>query len=140
MDKIRDGLYVGNLQDAAGVSDTDRDIRSFDHVITLAERPTDATTEQYAISNFEDDGGLFEDAVDSIRQYMRNDEDVFAHCTVGVSRSGAVVATAIAAEEDWSFDDALAEIKDKVPGVSPHPSLEEQAREYLGEETSDGFF
>lgn len=137
MEKIRDGLYVGNLQDAAGVSDAERDIRTFDHVITLADRETDATTEQYALSNWEDNDGLFDEAVDSIREHMQNNDDVFAHCTVGVSRSGAVVATAIAAEEDRSFDDALEEIKEKVPGVSPHPSLEDQAREYLGEEPAD---
>lgn len=136
MEQIRDGLYVGDLQDAAGLSDTDRNIQSFDHVITLSDRVTDATTEHYALSNWGDNDGLFEEAVDSIREYLRDGDEIFTHCTVGVSRSGAVVATAVAAEENREFDAVLEEIEEAMPQVSPHPALVTQARDYLGEETT----
>jgi len=73
----------------------------------------------------------FEAAVDTARALYRRDGSVLVHCKAGISRSTAVVATTIAAEEGRSFRAALDAVHEVRPHAMPHPALHEQAVLYL---------
>nr|WP_245757975.1 dual specificity protein phosphatase family protein [Halobiforma haloterrestris] len=53
------------------------------------------------------------------------------HCKAGISRSSTLVATAIAAEEDRRFREALRIVQEARPFAMPNPALHELAVVYL---------
>jgi len=56
---------------------------------------------------------------------------VLVNCKAGVSRSTAVLATAVAAERDGSFRDGLRTVEAAHPEAVPHPALVEAGVVYL---------
>lgn len=75
----------------------------------------------------------FDDAVDAARRGLVGDDPVIVHCRAAVSRSTAVLATALAAESDRSLAATFGDIRDARPEADPRPPLRWHARHYLGE-------
>lgn len=75
----------------------------------------------------------FSKAVNSIRNKIQSDENVFVHCAMGQSRSVSILATAITAEsENEIFEDVLEKLM-TIRGINsePSPSLQSKAKIYL---------
>jgi len=102
--------------------------RSFAFVLSLTETAQPATTHHRPFADARDhDDAAFRAAVDDARTLLERDGDVLVHCKAGVSRSAAVLATAIAATDHRSFHDALDLVRSARPVATPHPALVESA-------------
>jgi len=103
-----------------------------EYVVSVNGTATAATTDHYPLKDqYVNDHQQFSHAVAATRNRMRSDGTVLVNCSVGVSRSATVIATAIAAEDGLSFDAAVAEIRDHRPRANPHPKLQLNAYAYL---------
>jgi len=101
-------------------------------IVTVNETATTATTDHYPLTDEQvNDHQQFSAAVSTTRAHIRNEGTVLVNCSVGVSRSATVIATAIAAEDGLSFDAAVAEIRGHRPRANPHPKLQLNAYAYL---------
>ena len=93
-----------------------------EYVVTVNQNATWATTDHHPLKDgFINDQEEFADAVATTRDSIRADGTVIVNCSAGISRSTTVIATAIAAEDDLSFEAAVDEIKDTRPRAQPHP-------------------
>ncbi len=107
------------------------------YVISVNETSTAATTDHHPLKDEHvNNHEQFSKAVATTRSRMRREGTVLVNCSVGVSRSATVIATAIAAEEGLSFDAAVAAIRDRRPRAQPHPKLQCNAYAYLVAEES----
>ncbi|MFC6736501.1 phosphatase, partial [Halolamina salina] len=98
------GLHLGNRHAA----DPDRHDRRFDAVVSVSTDAYPLTTHHHPLTDGEgNDWTAFAAAVDAVRRLSRTG-DVLVNCKAGVSRSAAVLATAVAAERGASFRDGLA--------------------------------
>jgi protein-tyrosine phosphatase len=123
-------LCLGNVH--AGDADPGE---QFEHVVSLTTDPRPATTHHRPVVDGDDvEWSRFADAVETTRRLHRADGSVLVHCTVGVSRSSAVIASALAVAEGRRFRDALSEVQAARPIAMPHPALHEQAVVYLAVE------
>jgi hypothetical protein len=105
---------------------------SFPFVLSLTEDARPATTHhQPFVDGRDHDLAAFHAAVDDARALFARDGDVLVHCKAGISRSAAVLATAIAAESGQSVRDALELVRCARPVATPHPALVESAVTYL---------
>jgi hypothetical protein len=121
-------IYLGNVHAADG----DRHDRSFDRVVSVNSEPGSLTTHHRPLSDDdENEWAAFAAAVDAARRAYRAKGAALVNCTAGVSRSSAVLATAVAAEEARTFLDALDEILETRPTATPHPGLQFQGVVYL---------
>jgi len=103
-----------------------------EYIVTLNKTATTATTDHYPLIDEQvNDHQQFSAAVRTTRAHIRNEGTVLVNCSVGVSRSATVIATAIAAEDELSFDTAVAEIRGHRPRANPHPKLQLNAYAYL---------
>ena len=103
-----------------------------EYVVTVNETATAATTDHYPLKDEHiNDHQKFSAAVGETRAHVRSEGTVLVNCSVGVSRSATVIATAIAAEDGLSFDAAVAEIRNHRPRANPHPKLQLNAYTYL---------
>ena len=122
------GLYLGNRHAA----DDDRHDRSFAAVVSVSSDPYALTTHHHPLTDGEgNDWGVFVAAVDAVRRLSRGDGEVLVNCKAGVSRSTAVLATAVAAERGASFRDGLAVVERARAQAVPHPALVELGVVYL---------
>jgi predicted protein tyrosine phosphatase len=122
------GAWLGNVHAA---TERAHDL-SFAAVLSLTEDAQPTTTHHHAFADARDhDDSAFRAAVDDARTLLASDDDVLVHCKAGVSRSTAVLATAIAATDDRSFRDALNDVQAARPVATPHPALVESAVTYL---------
>ncbi|WP_323675125.1 dual specificity protein phosphatase family protein [Halorubellus sp. PRR65] len=120
--------WLGNVH-AADPSQHDE---SFAHVLSLTRDVQPATTRHRPFADdLDHDPVAFRTAVDDARRLLAADGDVLVHCKAGVSRSAAVLATALAADEDHSFRDALGVVQRARPVATPNPALVESAVAYL---------
>lgn len=121
-------VYIGNEHAA----DTAYHDRSFEFVLSATADPRPSTTHHHSL---EDGPGnewtAFAAAVDDARTLLVRDGTTLVHCRAGISRSTTLLATAIAAEEERSFRDALDEVQTARPPAMPHPALFENAIVYL---------
>jgi atypical dual specificity phosphatase len=121
------GLYLGNRHAA----DPDRHERRFDAVVSVSTDASPLTTHHHPLT---DGGGndwaAFAAAVDAVRRLSRTG-DVLVNCKAGVSRSTAVLATAVAAERGASFRGGLRTVEAARPEAVPHPALVELGVVYL---------
>jgi len=109
----------------------------FEHVVTLSSSRQPLTTEFIPLSessklSYEQ----FSEAVETVRECFRSGARTLVHCEVGISRSAAVIATALACEDETSFEQALAEIKQYRQRASPRRPLRESAKRYMQNEQS----
>ena len=103
-----------------------------EYIITVNETATAATTDHYPLKDEHvNDHQKFSAAVGTTRAHIRSEKTVLVNCSVGLSRSSTVIATAIAAEDELSFDAAVAEIRDHRLRANPHPKLQLNAYAYL---------
>jgi len=103
-----------------------------DHVISVNGTATTVTTDHHPLKDEQvNDNQKFSNAVAATRNRIRTEGTVLVNCSVGVSRSATVIATAIAAEEGLSFDVTVAEIRETRPRARPHPKLKLNAYAYL---------
>lgn len=128
---VSENLYLGDRFDAED-RDALRD-RSIDHVVSLNHDPFPCTDTHHPLSDGANPQSEFDRAVDIVREQYGEADGVLVHCAAGVSRSVAVVASVLAAEEGLSFREALEAIEEEKPNVSPAPELREQAANYLDE-------
>ena len=113
-------LFIGNRHAADSIADG----RSFETVVSLTAEKYPCTTHHHPLVDgpaHEWDG--FKTVVETVRRRSRLDEDVLVHCNAGVSRSTAVLATAIAAETERSFRASLTTIQRARQSAVPHPSF-----------------
>ena len=121
-------LFLGN----EFAADPARHDRSFEFVLsaTTDERPL--TTHHHPLDDGPgNDWSTFEAAVDTARALYRREGSLLIHCKAGISRSSALVATTIAAEENRRLDDAFAIVHEARPHAVSHPALHESAVIYL---------
>jgi hypothetical protein len=120
--------WLGNVHAASERARTG----SFPFVLSLTEDAQPATTHHHPfVDGRGHDLAAFHAAVDDAGALFARDGDVLVHCKAGVSRSAAVLATAIAAESGQSFRDALDLVRSARPVATPHPALVESAVTYL---------
>lgn len=131
MDQVTPSVYLGSMADMNPTRESEVDPDEFVHVISLGQNTTAFTTEQYDVTNDTSDPESFYDAVDAVRKRIGGDELTFVHCTVGVSRGVATTSTALAAERDIPFDEALETISENKENAAPHPDVQSLAENYL---------
>lgn len=103
-----------------------------EYVVSVNGTATDVTTDHHPLKDGHvNDHEQFTKAISATRNRIRTTETVLVNCSVGVSRSPTVIATAIAAEDELSFDAAITEIEDHRPEARPHPKLQLNAYAYL---------
>lgn len=120
--------WLGNVHAA----DPRRRDRSFAHVLSLTRDRQPATTHHHPFADDRDhDAAAFRAAVDDARRLLAADGDLLVHCKAGVSRSAAVLATALAATDGRPFRDALDDVQRVRPVATPNPALVESAVTYL---------
>jgi protein-tyrosine phosphatase len=77
------------------------------------------------------DQSAFTAAVETTRTHSQDDESQLVHCAAGISRSATVIATALAAEEDWTFNASADFVQAHRQCARPHPKLRVNALSYL---------
>jgi atypical dual specificity phosphatase len=103
-----------------------------EYVVSVNRTATKATTDHCPLKDGQvNDQQQFTNAVTATRNHIRHEGTVLVNCSVGVSRSATVIATAIAAEDELSFNAAVAEIRERRPRARPHPRLQLNAYAYL---------
>lgn len=127
-------LYLGSARAASeGVVDCE-----FDHVISVSSYSQPRTTKFVPLV---DGPGVeysgFKEAVEAAREGYQQGDLTLVHCEVGISRSAAVLATVLAAEEGMTFEEAIKEIRKYRSRASPQRPLRESAEQYLQEESSE---
>lgn len=90
----------------------------------------------------EENGGdhsyeFFAETVDCVRKQVQSERTTLVHCHLGISRSGAVTATTLAAEHDLVFSEALAIVRDARSKVDPKDDLRAHGRMYLSRQTAE---
>ncbi|WP_232701734.1 protein-tyrosine phosphatase family protein [Halobacterium wangiae] len=121
-------LFLGN----ALAADPACHDRSFDVVLSATGDEHPLTTHHCPLADGPgNDWAAFEAAADAACDLHGRDGSTLIHCEAGISRSSTLAATAIAAEEDRTFVDALHSVQDARPHAVPHPALHELAVVYL---------
>lgn len=121
-------LYLGNVH-AADPTGHDRE---FAYVLSATAEPQPLTTHHHPlVDGSGTDWPAFRSAVDRCRSLYRQDGSTLVHCAAGISRSSALLATTIAAEEQRTFREALAVVQNARPFAMPHPALHELGVVYL---------
>ena len=131
MDEVAPGLWVSDA-DAATRAD------GVDTVVSLLHEPPSAgypegvaVIDHPLVDGPRCDAADFANAVEAVRAARRRDETVLAHCSAGTSRSVAVAATAIAADEVVELGEALVRVREARGAADPHPALLSLAQAYL---------
>lgn len=120
-------LFLGN-ESAADCAYHDQ---TFEYVLSATHTEYPLTTHHCPLTDGPNEWTAFETAVDTARTLVRREGGVLIHCKAGISRSSTLIATALAAEEERQFSDALAAVQDARPHAGPHPKLHELAVVYL---------
>lgn len=121
-------LYLGNYLAAR----PDAHDHEFGHVLSASTDPQPSTTHHHPLADGPgNEWSRFAAAVDATRDLYRSDGALLVHCTAGISRSTALVATTLAAEEGHPLRDAIGIVQDARPPAVPHPALHELAVVYL---------
>lgn len=139
MDKVNDLLYIGDVDDYSDKAKFEREeIKAF---VNVSGRSFQSRVHYELAVNHDythiplDDGvnpfRIFNRAVDAVREHLSDERKVFVNCAMGVSRSVAVSATALAVDKDLSFEEALKEIEDARPIANPKQELRGYGRKYI---------
>ena len=107
-------------------------------MVSLTRERQPATTHHHPFADDRDhDTAALRAAVDTTRALLDTDDSVLVHCKAGVSRSAAVLATAVAASDGQSLGDALDVVQRARPVATPHPALVLTAVTYLAATNDD---
>jgi protein-tyrosine phosphatase len=134
MEQVSESLYISGI-DAAGESE-----KLINNGITTVVKLTHAepdgsypdsimVAEHPLIDGPQCEFESFRDAVDELVRLLAAEETILVHCSAGSSRSGAVVAAAVARSEDIDVTTALTEIQQQKTDVDPHSALLRHAQE-----------
>jgi protein-tyrosine phosphatase len=123
--KIKDGLWVGDIQDARNLE------RDFDRVFTLSKEETENTTDYYPLVDGENDHNDYENAVYGVFDAYALGYRCFVHCDAGVSRSPSVIAAAIALDEEKSYEKALIDVRSTYKIANPNRFLNEHGENVI---------
>jgi protein-tyrosine phosphatase len=138
MDQITTDLWISDAPSIRNLPDDHR----FETVLTLGyfdrlgyecPQPSD-TGDKFVFPDSPDhEYADFAAAVDYLRDRLNNPADcpVLVHCQAGVSRSGAVCATAVAVERSISFADGYKIVQDARDKVDPILALRQSAQRYI---------
>jgi len=140
MDFVTDQLAIS---DAQAVRRLDPEHHEFDEIVTLGyldcfgyERPAASTTgDRFVFQDGEHEYDTFEAAVEYVVTALADGDTVLVHCQAGVSRSAAVVSTALATVCDIALREAFRRVRAVRTTVNPHPKLQDSMERY----TSDRF-
>ena len=142
MRRVADGLWLGDVQDA-GRPDELR-ARGVTRIVSLIDAELDEpypetvrVTRHPLTDGQAAEWAPFAAATDTVRGALDADESVLCHCSAGISRSGAVVAAALAVRHDESFDAGLERVVAAKPNVNPHPALRALGERYVAERDSN---
>ncbi|WP_435359372.1 phosphatase [Haloarchaeobius sp. DFWS5] len=117
-------VFIGNVHATTA--------RSFDAVLSLTEKRQPETTHYHPlVDGPETDWPEFAAAVDETRAFLAEAGSLLVHCKAGVSRSAAVLATALAVEQEEPFLAGLDRVQAARPVAVPHPALHELGVVYL---------
>lgn len=131
MKRIVEDLYISDQYDAE--NDVLLDEHGIDLVVTLCSYRNPSTDIHHPLVDGEDSQPQFDHAVELIDVARDGRTTVLVHCTAGISRSVAVVATVLATTEGLEFDDALERIERVHERADPEPGLRTHAERYLGD-------
>jgi protein-tyrosine phosphatase len=131
MQKIRSGLFIGDIWDAASPESYRRN--GIDTVVKLSyEDPEDGYSVGVEVRDFEMMDGPrnsyddLESAVEVAVESVREGRQVFVHCSAGASRSVGVCAAASALLDDTRFVDGLEKVRE-ARSVGIHDAVRENA-------------
>jgi dual specificity phosphatase 12 len=142
MKEVREGLYIGNYEDAGMVKSAE--IPPVSHVLSLvgsasaspsdsnwsAEKfPNVAKLQRLVVPLQDVDAQNLLDSLESCWEFIekgRHRGGVLVHCVAGVSRSAAVVTAYLMHKEHLSAADALTSLRKSSPGVCPNYGFMEQ--------------
>jgi len=129
MKKVRDGVYIGDIQDGQrNVDNTELTILT---VCPVFEKHELRNSHYIPLQDGENEQTEFNTAVRKMINLIRHNRPVLVHCNMGVSRSATILATALSRIESISFDKALQEIEQHKPNVNPSQELRVHAQNYL---------
>lgn len=121
-------LYLGNKFAA----EADQRTPQFEFVLSATAQPSPLTTHHCPLEDGPgNDWHAFERAVDTARELYTREGSVLVHCKAGISRSSTLIATALAAEENRPFREALDIVQRARPFAMPNPALQTLAVIYL---------
>ncbi len=134
MNKIIDGLYLGNL---AGAEDTQQlQQNGVTHVLTAAKGLNPRHMNQFKWKRIEvldhPEANLyshFQTAVEFIREGLR-EGGVYVHCFAGVSRSTSCVIAYLMTELEMTFHEALYFCRARRPIVCPNMGFVRQLQDF----------
>ena len=116
MDKIREHLWVGNME---AVEEENLRENGITAVLNVAYEINDPARDYKEVKQikvglgdaFDNSSVMKEIAVNTLKTLLYNGENVLVHCAVGASRSVFVVVKAIAQMEDKANHDVLDEVQ-----------------------------
>lgn len=140
MYEFSDSISFGGFKEIDNLSESEK---SEYVIINLSKRNRDDSDYWIPLNDgVYDNGGNtqqeFAEAVNVIRDYLSGAQRVVVYCAMGQSRSVSTLATAIAAEENRSYDSVLTDLMN-IRGISSEPSssLQNKAKVYLRHLGSD---
>lgn len=74
-------------------------------------------------NNYEDPFTFFDIIYDNINDGLKNNEKIYIHCHMGISRSPTIVIAYLMKKNTWSRDQALNYVKSKKPDIAPNSSF-----------------
>jgi len=117
MNHIKDGMFVGNYEDA-------KQAENFDRVVTLIEPVNGNTTFHKPLSTARNDLDDFMEAVQGALEAVEEADKVLIHCHEGIERSPSVAAAVLyLREEDMDVVDAVNYVRSERPETRPSPGL-----------------
>lgn len=131
MNRVDGGVYVGSSR--APFREEALDRNEIDHVVSLTPSEYNTTTHHHPLTDGENDQSDFDAAVDTVRELLESADGMLVHCNAGMSRSPAVLATALAAERDLRFDEGVGLVRNSGRNIQIAPELRDHAKTYLDE-------
>eukprot|EP00929_Paragymnodinium_shiwhaense_P074371 TRINITY_DN38056_c0_g1_i1.p1 TRINITY_DN38056_c0_g1~~TRINITY_DN38056_c0_g1_i1.p1 ORF type:complete len:222 (-),score=15.83 TRINITY_DN38056_c0_g1_i1:152-817(-) len=95
-------------------------------VFDVDDHPSEANT----LRQYFQEGKEFMESAARLNPTRSN---VLVHCVSGISRSGAMVVAYLMATTGICYDEALAQVREKRPVVSPNSGFQAQLRDYEAE-------
>lgn len=134
--KIEDELFISDI-DHVRNEDVDE---MYEHIITLCRNDLESVpgcpTGYQHFPLWDDDvqqQDEFDRAVGATLKALRNDGSVLVHCIAGISRSPAVVVTALAHRDGRRFEQVRQDVWAKRPSISINTALKNHGTRFLGE-------